>query len=161
MKFLADHTLGKLARELRMLGYDTVYFRGEDRHLLFHIARDEGRVILTRNTKLVAKRPEDKIIFVQEDKPFLQLKELIRNQWVSPSNDTLFSRCLLCNTTLERTEPREVEGSVPEFVFHQQEDFFRCPECHRIYWPGSHHENMKKTITELMVNPKSQVPNDK
>ncbi len=149
MKFLADRTLGKLAKGLRMLGYDTIYYRGEDMHRLFHLAREEGRVILTRNTKLVPKRPEDKIIFVEEDKPFLQLKALIRNKLISGGDENLFSRCLLCNAILEKAAPREVEESVPDYIFHQQQEFFRCPECHRIYWPGSHQENMNKRVKEL------------
>ena len=57
MKFLADRMLGKLVKELRMLGYDTVYYRGEGTYPLIKLAREEGRVILTRSTKLIPKRP--------------------------------------------------------------------------------------------------------
>ena len=77
MKFLADRMLGKLAKELRMLGYDTVYYQGENAYPLIKLAREEGRVILTRNTKLIPKRPEDRIIRIMEDKPPLQLRELL------------------------------------------------------------------------------------
>jgi len=149
MKFLTDRTLGKLAKGLRMLGYDTLYDRGEDTHRLYHIAREENRVILTRNTRLLTKRPEDKIIFVKEDRPLFQLKELILNGLLSMSDKNLFSRCLLCNATLGKAAPKEVEGKVPDFVFYQHQEFFRCPECRRIYWPGSHQENMRKMVEQL------------
>jgi uncharacterized protein with PIN domain len=160
MKFLVDRTLGKLAKALRMLGYDTIYFRGEETHRLFHLARAEGRVILTRNTRLGPKTPEDKVILVEEDKPFLQLRELIRNKLISGGGENRFSRCLLCNAILERAAPGEIEERIPDFVFHQQQEFFRCPECHRIYWPGSHQENMNKRVEELKRNPKFQPPNN-
>jgi len=141
--------LGKLAKGLRMLGYDTVYFRAGDTHRLFHLARQDKRVILTRNSRLLPKRPEDRIILVKEDQPLQQLKDLIKDGFISVNEDGLLSRCLLCNTVLERTTSKEVEGKVPDFVFYQQKEFFSCPECHRIYWPGSHHENMREKVKEL------------
>jgi len=149
IKFLADRTLGKLVKGLRMLGYDTLYYRGEDMHRLYHLARQEGRVILTRSSKLLPKRPDDRIVIVKEDRPLFQLRELIQTGLISMNNEDLFSRCLLCNVILERSTPKEVEGKVPDFVFYHHQEFFRCPECHRIYWPGSHQENMKKKVEEL------------
>ncbi len=78
MKFIVDRMLGKLAKQLRMLGYDTLYYRGEDVYPLIRLGRQEGRVILTRNTKLIPRRPEDVILRITEDEPLLQLKELIQ-----------------------------------------------------------------------------------
>jgi uncharacterized protein with PIN domain len=149
MKFLADRMLGKLAKNLRMLGYDTIYYRGEDAYQLIRMARQEGRVILTRNTKLLPKRPEDRILRVMEDKPSLQLKDLIQKGYISLDDENLFSRCLLCNTLLNEIPREESEGKVPDFIFYQQKEFFRCPQCLRIYWQGSHQENMQKRMEEL------------
>ena len=148
MKFLVDRMLGKLAKWLRMLGYDTLYYQGEDLHQLIHLARQEGRVILTRNTKLIPKRQEDRILRVREDDPTLQLRDLILKGYIS-LDEKLFSRCLLCNTLLDEIQKGEVEGKVPDFIFHQQKEFFRCPQCGRIYWKGSHQENMQKKVDEL------------
>jgi uncharacterized protein with PIN domain len=144
--------LGKLAKELRMLGYDTVYYRGEDAYQLIYLARREGRVILTRDTKLIPKRSEDRIVRVIEDDPFLQLKELIQREQIMLDQEKLFSRCLICNALLDQISKDEAEGKVPEFIFHQQKDFFRCPQCQRIYWPGSHQENMQRRIEELQIS---------
>ena len=151
MKFLADRTLGKLAKELRMLGYDTIYYREEDAHLMIQLARQEGRVILTRNTKLKPKRSDDRIIRVTQDDPSLQLKELIQKEHISFNEGNLFSRCLLCNVLLDEIPRGEAEGKVPEFIFYQQKAFFRCPQCQRIYWPGSHQNNMHKKVEELRL----------
>ena len=149
MKFLADRMLGKLAKGLRMLGYDTVYYRGENAYPLIKLAREEDRVILTRNTKLIPKRPEDRIIRIGEDKPLLQLRELIQKKVISLNEENLLSRCLLCNIPIEKIRREEAEGKVPDFIYYQEKKFFQCPTCQRIYWQGSHIENMKKKVEEL------------
>jgi hypothetical protein len=149
MKFIADRMLGKLAKELRMLGYDTVYYRGEDAYPLIKLAREEGRVILTRTTKLTPKRPEDRIVRIMEDKPSFQLRELIQIKIISLHEETPFSRCLVCNNLLNEMPREEAEGKVPDFIFYQRKKFFRCPQCSRIYWQGSHQDHMQKKIEEL------------
>jgi uncharacterized protein with PIN domain len=155
MRFIADRMLGKLAKELRMLGYDTIYYRGEDAYPLIKLAREEGRVILTRNTKLIPKRPDDRIIRIMEDRPSLQIRELIQKGYISLNEENLFSRCLFCNVLLDEIPREEAEGKVPDFIFYQQKEFFRCPQCLRIYWEGSHQENMKRKIDELWTSTKS------
>jgi uncharacterized protein with PIN domain len=132
-----------------MLGYDTVYYRGENTYPLIKLAREESRAILTRNTKLLPKRPEDRIIQIIEDKPSLQLWELIHRGYISLEQKNLFSRCLLCNLPLDEIPREEAEGKVPDFIFYQQKDFFRCSQCLRIYWQGSHQHNMRKKIERL------------
>jgi uncharacterized protein with PIN domain len=133
-----------------MLGYDTIYYQGENAYPLIKWAREEGRVILTRNTKLIPKRPEDNIIRVMEDKPPLQLRELIQKKVISLNEKNFFSRCLLCNILLVEIPREEAEGKVPDFIFYQQKEFFRCPQCLRIYWKGSHQDHMQKKINELI-----------
>jgi uncharacterized protein with PIN domain len=152
MKFIADRMLGKLAKQLRMLGYDTLYYRGEDVYPLIRLARQEGRVILTRATKLTPRRPEDVILRITQDEPLLQLKELIQKGSIKMDEENVFSRCLLCNALLDLISRKEVEGKVPDFIFHQQKEFFQCPQCQRIYWPGSHLENMQRRIKELQIS---------
>jgi len=161
MKFLVDRMLGKLAKKLRMLGYDTIYYRGNDANQLIQMARHEGRVILTRNTKLIPKKSEDRIIRVKEDHPFFQLKDLIQQGHIVLHEGNFFARCLICNTLLEDISREEAEGNVPDFIFHQQREFFRCPQCQRIYWPGTHQENMQRRVEELRISTKLQAPNHK
>jgi uncharacterized protein with PIN domain len=149
MKFIADRMLGKLAKELRMLGYDTVYYRGEDAYPLIKLGREEGRLILTRGTRLAPQRPEDRIVRITEDKPSLQLRELIQRKIISLIEEPFFSRCLECNTLLNEIPRDEAEGKVPDFIFYQQREFFRCPQCSRVYWQGSHQDHMRRKIEEL------------
>jgi len=149
MKFVADRTLGKLAKELRMLGYDTLYYRGESGYPLIKLAREENRVIVTRSPRLTPKRPEDRIVRIMENKPILQLRELVQQKVISLLEEKLFSRCLLCNLTLHQISREEAESKVPDFIFYQEKEFLRCPQCSRIYWQGSHLRNMKRRIDEL------------
>ena len=161
MKFLVDRMLGKLAKGLRMLGYDTIYYQGEDAQQLKQLACRENRMILTRNTKLIPKRPEDQICRITEDKPLLQLQELIQKGFISINEKNLFFRCLLCNVLLDEIPREEAEGKVPDFIFYQKKGFFRCPQCRRIYWQGSHLEKMQKIIEGLRISTKSQAFNQK
>jgi uncharacterized protein with PIN domain len=149
MKFVADRNLGKLAKELRMLGYDVVYYRGENAYPLVKLAREEGRVILTRSTRFTPKKPEDRIVRIMEDKPSFQLRELIQKKIISLLEESPFSRCLVCNALLNEIPREEVEGKVPDFIFYQQREFSRCPKCSKVYWQGSHQDHMKKRIDRL------------
>jgi len=159
IKFLVDCMLGKLAKKLRMLGYDAIYCRGEDAQQLIQLARQEGRVILTRNTQLIPKRPEDRILRIMEDKPHHQLKELIQKGLISLDQENSFLRCLLCNAPLNGILREEAEGKIPDFIYYQKKEFFRCPQCQRIYWQGSHLKNMQKKVEALKISIKSQAPN--
>lgn len=152
MKFIADRTLGKLAKGLRMLGYDTLYYRDEDIHQLIHLAREEDRIILTRDTNLALRRPKDRIVTITEDLPSRQLKEVIQKATLSLDEEKLYTRCLLCNDPIDPIPRQEAEGKVPDFIFIQQKDFYRCSKCRRIYWQGSHLGNMQKKVKELIGN---------
>ncbi len=141
--------LGKLAKGLRMLGYDTIYYRGEDRQQLIELGRHENRLILTRNTKLISKRPEDQIFRITKDNHSLQLEELIKKGYISLDERSLFSRCLDCNGPLMEIPREEAQGKVPDFIFYHQKGFFRCPLCKKIFWRGSHHQNMERRLKGL------------
>jgi uncharacterized protein with PIN domain len=149
MKFLVDRMLGKLAKTLRLLGYDATYYQGEDRYQLYRIGRQEARTILTRNTKLLPKRPEDQIVHILADRPALQVRELIAKGYVTLDENAVFSRCLLCNATLGQIPRENVEGKVPNYIFYHHQDFFQCPQCGRIYWPGTHQKNMERWVEKL------------
>ena len=149
-KFLVDRMLGKLARELRLLGYDALYYGGERLPDLIDLGRKEHRVILTRNPRLIPKRPEDQIVHLTEDRPALQLRQLVDQGDVPLDESLFFSRCLLCNALLEGIPRQTVEGKVPDFIFYQHEEFFHCPQCQKIYWPGTHQEDMKQKILNML-----------
>ena len=151
MKFLVDRMLGKLAKALRLLGYDAIYYQGEDLTQLIRLAREQDRVILTRNTKLAARKPEDRVVRITQDHPELQLRELYEKGHIALSEEKSFSRCLVCNILLDGMTRKEVEGKVPDFIFHNYQEFYRCSQCGRIYWPGTHQQNMQKRIKEILT----------
>lgn len=146
-RFLADAMLGRLAKWLRILGYDAEYFPGEDRDLLGR-ARREGRVLLTRDTRLLRCRPLPPHLFIQSDHVMEQLRQVVTALHLSPAGAP-GRRCVRCNTPLEPRKKAEVAGLVPEFIWSHHQAFWGCPRCRRIYWPGTHRQRMEETIRAL------------
>lgn len=149
MKFIVDCMFGKLAKWLRILGYDTLYYKGSDPKDLIKIANLEDRIIITRNKKSFPHQPKDRIIWINEDEPYDQLKELISKGVISLSGEENFSRCTICNIKLENIPKQNVKGIIPDYIFLHHSEFSHCPQCHRIYWQGTHLDNMKKRIETL------------
>jgi uncharacterized protein with PIN domain len=149
-RFVVDMTVGKLAKWLRALGFDTAVYPGRDLHRLVQLSRRENRVIVTRNRQLEAKLFLGNILILKENEADRQIAAVIRAMKIHVLSQRFLSRCLGCNELLE-TVPREsVEGKVPEFVFHAHEVFHRCPACEKIYWEGTHPTNMKRRIEKIL-----------
>ena len=146
-RFLADAMLGRLARWLRILGYDAEYFPGEDDDLLRQ-ARREGRVLLTRDTRLLQRRPLPPHLFIESDHVMEQLRQVVAALRLNPAVPPA-RRCSCCNAVLESRDKAQVVGLVPEFVWSHHQAFWACPRCQRIYWAGSHRRRMQKAIKAL------------
>ncbi len=142
--------LGKLAKGLRMLGYDTIYWRGESKAIL-DVAKRDGRIALTRNKSLLGVGDGLKVVFIYSDNPKEQLKELIKELDLSLESSRFTGRCLRCNGPLKPIRKEEVEDRVPDFVYQTQQDFCYCSLCGKIYWKGSHLHNMETRIQRLKV----------
>jgi|SRR5689334_2897321 uncharacterized protein len=140
MRFVADKMLGRLARWLRIIGQDVAYGPELSGAGLLRIARQEGRLILTRD-RAVAKRNPPPYLMIRSDHFREQLKQVIQECGIDPAKD-VFSRCLECNAALESIAKPAVEGRVPPYVFATQEKYSSCPKCRRIYWPATHQERM-------------------
>lgn len=136
--------LGKLVKYLRILGLDAIYFRPSKKEL--EGVFEEPYYFFTRRKK----SPYRNAIYIKADHVQDQLKEIkhIIKQYIDPSR--IFSRCIECNKELEKIEKEKVEPFVPEYVFRTQEEFRICPVCKKIYWSGSHVENMSKWIKKLI-----------
>lgn len=148
MRFVADTMLGRLAKWLRFLGYDTLYFRGGDDVPLLEIASQEGRILLTRDRHLLERRLPPKVLFVRSDHLHEQLQQVIEELDL-PIEEEMGTRCMRCNVPIEEIAPADIQGLVPDFVFRVQEAFYRCPTCLRIYWAGSHFRRMEETLRKL------------
>jgi uncharacterized protein with PIN domain len=149
MTFIADKTLGKLAKWLRILGYDTVYWRSNDITGLLSRAVEEGRSLITKDTKLYQGKGTIKALLIREDNPFLQIQEVVRHFRLPVKKEMLFSRCLTCNTPLEDVVAEEVKEEVPDYIYHTHQAFSRCPSCRKVYWAGSHYGHMAKVVERL------------
>jgi uncharacterized protein with PIN domain len=149
MIFIADKTLGKLAKWLRILGYDTIYWRSDDLTGLLSRALEEGRALITKDSKLYQGKGTVRALLIQEDNPFLQLQEVLRHFRLPVNKEMLFTRCLICNASLEEVVPEEVKEEVPDYIYHTHQEFSRCPSCRKVYWAGTHYGQMAKVVERL------------
>jgi len=151
VKFILTKELGRLAKWLRILGFDTVYYNQDNlSSLIIQALRDE-RIILTRNQRLPQARGL-KIVLIKNEKIKKQVEEILKTLKIKPEPGIMFSRCILCNTELVDIVKDKVKDKVPEYVFKTQEDFLTCPKCQRIYWQGTHWGNVQKTLEEIKWN---------
>jgi len=142
-RFIADDMVGRLARFLRMLGYDTVYYKDISDIKLIEIALSEKRIILTRDTQLVKRAMVKDYILIRSDNAEFQLKQVINLCGLVPNPALFLSRCLDCSRLLEDISKDAVEGRVWPYVFKNHDRFKICPECGRIYWEGDHVSAMR------------------
>lgn len=145
-RFILDTHLGKLARYLRLLGFDALYDRGwDDEQLARLAATGERRILLTRDHGLLKRKQVTHGYFVRSDQPPLQIREVLRRfdlfQSVQP-----FKRCTRCNGVVQSVDKGVVLPQLPRGVAERCEEFTRCPVCLRIYWKGSHYDHMQRII---------------
>ncbi|HTY13035.1 MAG TPA: Mut7-C RNAse domain-containing protein [Candidatus Omnitrophota bacterium] len=148
-RFIADDMLGKLARRLRMLGYDVLYPKTSADSMLVRMAKDEGRIILTRDLGLSLIRGVNAVLLRSirlED----QLKELFGALELEPERGRMFSRCAVDNALLVSIEKEAVKPRVPPLVYSIFDNFTYCPVCDRVYWKGTHYERMLTELGDLI-----------
>jgi uncharacterized protein with PIN domain len=145
-KLLADAMLGRLAKWLRVLGYDTAYLADTDDFAVMRLARAEGRLILTRDRALAERRGVRALLVESE-----RLEDQLRQVWaaVGPPPDPSCSRCPVCNAPLVEAPPAMVADRVPPYVQRAHTHFSWCSACDRLYWPGSHWQRMRALIAGL------------
>ncbi len=150
MKFITDRTLGKLAKKLRALGFDTVYWRGGKFEEAAKVAAAEGRMLLTRSRRVQERGKGFQILVIEANDPEGQIHQVLSDLKLRPAADQIFSRCLICNEALLPVPKGEVEGRVPDFIHRSYDSFHICPRCRRIYWPGTHFQRMKKEMAKTI-----------
>ena len=147
--FAADKTLGKLTKWLRLLGFDTRYESELSREK--HIdTLENDRILLTRARRVQAQFASRKLIFVESDHLPEQLKQIFRELGIKIAQTRPFSRCLQCNTSIILVGKADVWGRVPDYIFQIHDRFQKCPECDRIYWPGSHTRRSLEKIRRML-----------
>jgi uncharacterized protein with PIN domain len=168
--FIADAMLGSLAKWLRILGFDTLYFKEIDDNELIRIARQEDRMLLTRDAGLVKRKTIDSYILITSNEVSEQLKEVLRivcsKQYAVSSKQCaagteesaycllptayFFSRCTECNGLLMPVDKESVMDAIPEHIFLSGDSFFKCKKCGKVYWNGSHKKMMDAKVEEVL-----------
>ena len=152
-RFIADGNVGRLARRLRMLGFDTLFAHPVEDDVLVAVAERDGRILLTRDTYILHRRVvfdgQVKALLITQDDVRQQLRQVIQALKLRPPF-AVFSRCLECNEPLAPTNRDEVKTDVPPYVLRTQRSFTRCPRCRRVYWAGTHREHMLREIDEIV-----------
>lgn len=146
IRFIADRNLGTLAKWLRILGYDTLYERGNADLDFLRKAAEEGRVALTRKRDLACRPHMVRLVVVKADHACDQLAEVVEALTIIPNPVKRMTLCLRCNAPLEAIPKETAEGLVPVYVYQTYGQFRRCPLCGRIFWPGTHREHVEERL---------------
>ena len=152
-KFIVDTNVGRLARWLRMMGYDALFINDIDDQELVSIGLKEKRAVVTKDTQIVERRVVTsgklKALLVRGDDAKAQLRQVVKAMNLNPESRQ-FTLCLECNQPLVSIKKEEVKDLVPPYVFQTQSNYVQCPSCHRIYWRGTHWQRMKSELATLM-----------
>ena len=155
-KFIVDANLGKLARYIRMLGFDALYDNHYPDQEVIRISCEEKRIILTRDMGILKNNAVTRGYYLRSQDPRKQLQE-VTQRFDLMSNIKPFSRCMECNGELGRVEKHMILEHLDKETREIFEEFYRCASCSKIYWKGSHYERMLEMIDGLVKSIPSPV----
>ena len=152
LTFIVDAMLGKLAKKLRLLGFDSIYSSDIEDQEILDIAKKDNRILITKDVQLAQKASKHQISTIpitksEELDQFIQINEKVKLGQCTISGS--HSRCPQCNGELEYTELKKITGKVPDGVLERNEDFWTCKICKKIYWEGTHIKNLQKFTSKL------------
>jgi uncharacterized protein with PIN domain len=149
MEFIVDCMLGKLAKWLKILGFDAVFFSKIEDTELLALARKEKRILLTRDNGLIEKSRDIQTLFIESEDWNHQIEQVLNElklwQDVQP-----YSRCIECNAELKDLPKDRARNLVTPFVFEKVDAFAICPSCDRVFWKGTHHQDMEVKLEEIL-----------
>ena len=147
--FFADVMLGMLAKWLRILGYDTAYSRDIQHEKLASLAKKERRMVLTRSRKIIKLLEPSEYILIEGNFVVEQLKQVVRELNLDIAGNPVFTRCLICNGELVSFSREGVKEEVPDFIYKRYDEFSKCLNCSRVYWPGTHYNRVEEIIKRI------------
>jgi uncharacterized protein with PIN domain len=150
-KFACDDHCGRLARWLRVLGFDCAHDQEINDADLLKLALDENRTILTRDSYLAANALARRVILLSSSDPLMQLVEVIGEANLSVREDRLFTRCSTCNTPTASVAKETIADRLPPYVRRTRDVFRLCPVCNRIYWRATHVAHMLGRLREAGI----------
>ena len=150
MKFICDDNLGRLAKYLRILGFDTHFALTIDDERLLRVASSQERFLLTRDHNLLARTHPFGILILEEDDPLVQLRTVIETLSLRIDPSRLFERCSRCNAPCQTVEKNRISSEVFPFILKTQEVISQCPVCKRFYWKGSHYKALVRKLKQAI-----------
>jgi len=149
IKFILDVHLGQLAKYLRILGFDTYYNNQlEDEEIIYRSITD-NRIILTRDYGILKQKQVTQGYFVRSQDSKTQLKEILQ-RFDLKNKIKPFTRCSVCNGKIEETDKTKIEHLLLEKTQKYFNRFYQCTNCQRVYWEGSHYENLNRLIKDII-----------
>lgn len=140
MKFIADAMLGRLAKRMRLLGFDVLYDPGSNDNEIIRLSLGQDRVILTRDRGLASRPLAANQLFINSERVQEQLDEVFS---AFDAEARPLTRCSECNQLITPVVKQDVLDLVPQHVYDKTEVFLQCPKCGRVYWEGTHVKRMK------------------
>jgi len=147
IRFAADVMIGRLARWLLVLGYDTIYNVKWSANQLVGRAGIENRVLLTRSSRLIDENSDLKSLLIKQDNPWHQL--VFIQDTFNLGTNWIFTRCTKCNVKVNTISKEKVQNSVPPDVLKFSEKFYHCPNCNEIFWEGSHYKRFLEFLKKI------------
>ncbi len=141
MKFIADVMLGRLAKRMRLLGFDVLYDRTMNDNEIIRLSMAQNRVILTRDKELAGRPLASHHVFINHDRLNDQLRQVLNTFTIEPVPAPL-TRCSCCNEPLTPLPRQEARDRVPHYVYDRYDKFLHCAKCGRTYWRGTHVKRM-------------------
>lgn len=151
MKFIADCHLGKVAKYLRIFGFNTLYFQTIDDNDIIKIAEDEGRLVLTSDKELYERMKKHNTLYLSHADFQTQLKKVFEHYDLFDKVEPL-SRCIACNGELEKVDKQEIIDELQEKTKKYFDNFDRCKNCGKVYWHGDHYKKMLQFVESFITN---------
>jgi uncharacterized protein len=147
-RFVADVMLGRLAKWLRIAGFDVLYSNTYSDNELVRISNDDARILLSRDTRLLVRKEVRRFVFLESQELQEQIRQLFGDMHLEDISSPL-TRCISCNEALQDAARESVRTLVPAFVFDTQERFKACPACGKVFWAGTHRASVVRILEKL------------
>ena len=151
IKFILDIHLGKLARLLRMFGFDTLHQKEYSPERILSVSLLEKRIIISKSRRLMKRRAVTHGYCLNSSDPEMEAR-LVLKRFDLFKNIHPFTRCLECNSLLEGMKRDAAAALVPPAVLEEHEEFKWCRKCEKVYWNGSHYQKMRERIQKLTID---------
>lgn len=149
-QFICDRMLGKLAHWLRILGYDTLYNPDTSISLILAQMMDSKRILLTRSQRILRENSYPYKRWIASDRWQEQIRQVVF-EFNLETRHYMFCRCSSCNVSVTKTDVAQIRGRVPDYITQTMNEFYLCPSCNRVYWNGTHCENINQKLKEVFT----------